>query len=110
MSLTTRLKRGVLWGGAISALLILVPPLFVDNLDAWEAALVLLTDEKRIGAVCGPDSKVSLSRWFYTYHFSGGSAHARFNGVVSSPMCEKSFTVQLQNNNQRWEINDIHWR
>jgi hypothetical protein len=109
MNFRGRLKYGLITGGIITFALVFLPPLFAHRLEAWVAAERLLPIEPKLVSVCGSDVKINLSRWFYTYRFSGEDADARFNGMVHSKTCEKDFVVQLKRNNHRWEINNISW-
>lgn len=91
----------------ILAALILVPPLFAEKLDAWDAAKLLLPKEPRLIDQCGPDSRVELSRWFYTYRFSGESAQAKFRGRVLSASCDRRLTVELQRQTGTWKLSGL---
>jgi hypothetical protein len=68
----------------VIAALILLPPLFAERLEAWGAAKQLLPKDPRIAEQCGADAQIELSRWFYTYRFSGESGYAKFRGRVKS--------------------------
>jgi hypothetical protein len=107
MSARPQLRRGAWIALTILLGLVLVPPIFVEKLDAWDAAQDLLRKDERLIAQCGEDARVNLSRWFYTYKFSGDNAQARFRGRVVSASCNRSLTVGLQRQAGEWKVSDL---
>ena len=87
--------------------LVFIPPIFVEKLDAWDAAKNLLRNDQRLIAQCGDDAHVDLSRWFYTYKFSGDNVQARFRGSVVSASCDRRLTVGLQRREGEWKLTDL---
>lgn len=106
MNVRVRLRQGASVALLVSAGLVFIPPLFADKLEA-DAANTLLPTDQRLTAQCGADSRVELSRWFYTYQFSGESAQARFRGRVVSPSCDRRFTVGLRRQANGWKVSDL---
>lgn len=109
MSTRSKLKQGAWIALAIVLGLTLVPPIFAEQLDAWDAAKALLRTDRTVVAYCGADARVELSRWFYTYKFSGDSAQARFRGRVVSTTCDRRLTVELRQQAGEWRVSDLSW-
>jgi hypothetical protein len=107
MSTRSKLQQGA-WIALVIALgLTLIPPLVVDKLDVWDAAKGLLRTDQRLITQCGRDARVELSRWFYTYKFSGDNAQARFRGRVTSASCDQRLAVVLQRQGGQWRVSDL---
>ena len=107
MSARSQLRRGAWIALAIVLGLVFIPPMFVEKLDAWDAAKSLLRNDQRLIAQCGEDVRVDLSRWFYTYKFSGDNAQARFRGRVVSASCDRRLTVGLLRQAGEWRVSDL---
>ena len=107
MSARSKFRRGAWIALAIVLGLVFIPPMFADKLDAWDAAKSLLRTDQRLVAQCGGDARVDLSRWFYTYKFSGDNAQARFRGRVVSATCDRSLTVGLQRQSGEWKVSEL---
>lgn len=107
MSTRSLLHRGAWIALAIVLGLVFIPPIFAEKLDAWVAANTLLRADQRLIAQCGGDAHVDLSRWFYTYKFSGDSAQARFRGRVVSALCDRRLTVELKRQAGEWAVSDL---
>jgi|GEM_PF-6007121 len=107
MSTGSRLRSGA-WVAVATILgLVFIPPMFAEKLDAWDAAKTLLHADQRLKSVCGDDARVELSRWFYTYKFSGDDAQARFRGRVVGVSCDRPFTVGLNRESGKWKLAEL---
>lgn len=80
-----------------------LPPLFAGRLEAWDLARQSLSADTRVIEQCGIDARVELSRWFYTYRFSGENAYAKFRGQVKSATCDRKLTVELRRQAGVWK-------
>lgn len=98
---------GLKWAVFIVLSIVLLPPLLVGFLPVWAEAKTLVAQDKRLTELCKAPTSVELSRWLYSYKFSGESANAAFNGQVISAGCHKSFQVKLKRNALAWEISDV---
>jgi hypothetical protein len=107
MSTRIKLRQGASIALAIVLGLTFIPPLIADKLDAWDAAKALLRADQRVVATCGAEARIDLSRWFYTYKFSGDSAQARFRGRVVSASCDRRLTVELNRQAGEWKVSDV---
>lgn len=107
MTARNRFRGGAWWAVAITAALVFAPPLLAHKLDAWDAAKELLPAEPALVAECGRAARVDLSRWFYTYKFSGENARAKFRGRVASATCDRSFTVELKRSSGEWAVTKL---
>lgn len=107
MIMKTRFREGAWFAAAIAAALVFIPPLFAHKLDGWNAAKELLPAEQALVAACGKEMRVDLSRWFYTYQFSGDNAEAKFRGRVTSPSCDRGFTVELRSRSDAWKVTKL---
>ena len=103
----TRAVSGLKWALLIALSLIFLPPLLVGFLPVWEEAKNLTIQNKRLIELCKAPANVELSRWLYSYKFSGKFANASFNGQVTSTDCNKNFHVKLKKNTLVWEITEI---
>ena len=104
MNIRSKLQQGAWIALAIVLGLIFVPPMFAEKLDGWDAAKALLRADQRVVASCGPEARIELSRWFYTYKVSGDSAQARFRGRMVSASCDRNLTVELQRRAGVWTV------
>lgn len=102
-------RRGAWAALGVLLSLIFVPPIFADRLDAWEAANALVSADKRIIAKCGAEPRVELSRWFYTYRFSGEFAEARYRGRLVGAMCDLRFNATVRRETGSWAIHDLSY-
>jgi len=96
MKLGKRLRQGLVWGAIVAVALVVLPPLFANHLDAWSVAPGLAESDPRLITRCGPDAKVQLSRWFYSYGMSGDHTSAAFRGTVASATCRGDVKVSLE--------------
>lgn len=101
------LRQGGWSAVVIAAALVLVPPLFAENLEGWEAAKRLLPAEPALVGQCGTDARIVLSKWFYTYKVSGDNAQAKFRGRVRGPTCDRSFSVELKGDAGDWKVTQL---
>lgn len=106
-ALSQRLRRGSLYALIVIGVLILLPPLFAHKLDAWEAAGRLVPLHSQVVEQCGTDAKIVLSRWLYSYRFSGDNAYAKFRGHIATSSCDRSFAVELERRNEQWTISRL---
>jgi hypothetical protein len=107
MSIQFDLKKGAWIALVILISLVFVPPMFADKLEAWDAAKNLVRVDPRMIARCGVEPRVELSRWFYTYKFSGDSAQARFRGRLVASSCDLRFTVAVHLERGVWVLHDL---
>lgn len=98
---------GIKWAVFVTASLIFLPPLLVGFLPVWVDAKTLVSQDSRVTALCKAPATMELSRWLYSYKFSGESADASFNGVVAGADCNKKFQVRLKKKAEIWVITDI---
>jgi hypothetical protein len=103
----TRAISGLKWALFVTLSLVFLPPLLVGFLPVWVEARNLTIQDKRLVELCKAPANIELSRWLYSYKFSGESASAAFNGQVTSADCNKSFHVKLKKNALVWEITEI---
>ncbi|WP_230181206.1 hypothetical protein [Aquabacterium sp. CECT 9606] len=108
MKTSSRLRNGMGTALLILAALIFLPPLVVDKLDAWHEAPSLLAENSRLIEQCGLGVRVDLSRWFYTYRFSGSNAYAKFRATAISSVCNKSLIVELKKQGNVWQL--VEWK
>lgn len=98
---------GVRWALFIALALVFLPPLLLGFLPVWPDAKDLSANDKRLLDMCKSPANVELSRWFYTYKFSGESGDAVFSGQVVGVDCEKRFRVRLKKKASVWAIDQI---
>jgi hypothetical protein len=98
---------GLKWASLVVLSLVFLPPLLVGLLPVWADAQNLVAQDKRLIGLCKAPTNVELSRWLYSYKFSGESANAAFNGQVNGAECHNNFHVKLQKNALAWEITEI---
>lgn len=98
---------GIKWAALVALALVFLPPLLVGFLPVWAEAKNLAERDKRLQEVCGPPATVSLSRWFYTYRFSGESGSAAFNGEIEGEKCQRQIRIALKKIDSTWQVSDI---
>ena len=87
--------------------LIFLPPVFVSSFEVWEIAHTLSSKNQDIVRACGKENQVNLSRWFYSYKFSGETASAKFRGTVKSKQCKRKFSVELRMDRGSWVVSNL---
>lgn len=103
------IRNGVQWAVFVIFLLLFVPPIVVSWLPVWSTAQSLAMNDSNISIACGKPGKVTLSRWFYTYRFSGEFEHAVFRGSVQEGDCERRFRLRLDKAGTSWRITNIEF-
>lgn len=102
-----QIYNGIQWAVAVVFLLLFVPPLIAPWLPVWDAAYSLVEKDARVVTACGKPGSVTLSRWFYTYRFSGEFEHAVFRGNVQQGDCERNFRLEMDRTDGSWRISKI---
>jgi len=110
MSTLARWRQGAWTAFAVVLGLVFIPPMVADKLDGWDAATNLLAKNQQLIETCGADVRVDLSRWFYTYRFSGENAQARFSGQAMSKTCHLRFAVHLRREDGEWKVTELSLR
>lgn len=101
--------NGFHWAVAVVFLLLFVPPLIAPWLPVWDAAQSLAAKDARVVTACGKPGSVVLSRWFYTYRFSGEFEHAVFRGSVQQGDCERRFCLKMDRTSGPWRVSEVEF-
>lgn len=107
MKFKKRALGGLRWAAAVIIFLVFAPPVIAPWLPAWEAAHELAAKDGRLRGACGEPSTLKISRWFYTYRFSGDVEHAVFRGSVNRGECERSFRVRIDRSGGPWRVSGL---
>ncbi|MDM0122590.1 hypothetical protein [Variovorax arabinosiphilus] len=98
---------GLKWAAFIAVALLFLPPLLIGFLPVWEHAKKLAQSNEQLRGVCPSHASIKLSRWFYTYKFSGESAESAFNGTVANRDCSRKFNIRFKKTDEIWAIDRI---
>ena len=95
------------WAIAVTLLLIFVPPVVITWLPVWAEVNYLAAHDLKLTHGCEGETKIILSRWFYTYKISGEYEYASFRGRVEGAGCERHFRIQVNRSGQDWRISRL---
>lgn len=100
-------RFGARWAILVTVLLLAVPPIVASWLPSCDATLAELRSSPELISRCGPESRIELSRWFYTYKFVGSSSNARYRGAANGKGCNVSFVMKMQGESGDWRIQSL---
>lgn len=107
LSFNQRLRGGLWVSSVVIACLVFIPPLVADQISIWRDAPAMVAADPRTIERCGAGARVELSRWFYTYKFSGEWSQARFTGSMASGLCKQRFYVVPSRDGGAWQIDQL---